>query len=183
VSAYGQFCPAFRAMELLGERWTMLVVRELLLGSRHFNQLRPIVDALGAWGVRWIPELGEEDLDPHLLLWDMHRNVDLTAVPAGRTTIQFTFRDVVGPARAWWITIMGDEVDVCDFDPGYPVTVTVETGLRTLVEVWRGDLSWSGALHSGALALDGPGPARRAFPGWFRLSGFAAVPRQARTSR
>jgi len=43
------------------------------------------VDALGRWGVRWIPELGDEDLDPHLLLWDMHRNVDL-----------------------------------CDFDPGYP---------------------------------------------------------------
>jgi DNA-binding HxlR family transcriptional regulator len=27
-------------MELLDERWTMLVVRELLLGSRHFNDLR-----------------------------------------------------------------------------------------------------------------------------------------------
>jgi DNA-binding HxlR family transcriptional regulator len=27
-------------MELLDERWTMLVVRELLLGSRHFNELR-----------------------------------------------------------------------------------------------------------------------------------------------
>jgi hypothetical protein len=24
---------------------------------------------------RWIPELGDADLDPHLLLWDMHRNV------------------------------------------------------------------------------------------------------------
>jgi DNA-binding HxlR family transcriptional regulator len=27
-------------MELLDERWTMLVVRELLLGSAHFNDLR-----------------------------------------------------------------------------------------------------------------------------------------------
>jgi DNA-binding HxlR family transcriptional regulator len=27
-------------MELLDERWTLLVVRELLLGSRHFNDLR-----------------------------------------------------------------------------------------------------------------------------------------------
>jgi DNA-binding HxlR family transcriptional regulator len=27
-------------MELLDERWTMLVVRELLLGSKHFNELR-----------------------------------------------------------------------------------------------------------------------------------------------
>jgi DNA-binding HxlR family transcriptional regulator len=29
MSGYGQFCPAAKAMELLDERWTMLVVREL----------------------------------------------------------------------------------------------------------------------------------------------------------
>ena len=40
MSAYGQFCPASKAVELLDERWTVLVVRELLLGSRHFNELR-----------------------------------------------------------------------------------------------------------------------------------------------
>ena len=40
MSGYGQFCPVAKAMELLDERWTMLVVRELLLGSRHFNDLR-----------------------------------------------------------------------------------------------------------------------------------------------
>jgi DNA-binding HxlR family transcriptional regulator len=27
-------------MEILDERWTLLVIRELLLGSRHFNDLR-----------------------------------------------------------------------------------------------------------------------------------------------
>ena len=37
---YGQFCPVAKAMELLDERWTMLVVRELMMGSRHFNDLR-----------------------------------------------------------------------------------------------------------------------------------------------
>ena len=40
MSGYGQFCPVAKAMELLDERWTMLVVRELLLGSTHFNDLR-----------------------------------------------------------------------------------------------------------------------------------------------
>src|SRR5215208_2346660 len=40
MSGYGQFCPVAKAMELLDERWTLLVVRELLLGSRHFNELR-----------------------------------------------------------------------------------------------------------------------------------------------
>jgi DNA-binding HxlR family transcriptional regulator len=39
-SSYHQFCPVAKAMELLDERWTMLVIRELLAGSRHFNDLR-----------------------------------------------------------------------------------------------------------------------------------------------
>src|SRR5258708_38672793 len=40
MSTYGQFCPIAKAMELLDERWTLLVVSELLRGSVHFNDLR-----------------------------------------------------------------------------------------------------------------------------------------------
>ena len=40
-----------------------------------------MVEAVGAWGARWIGEIGERDLDPKLLLWDMHRNVVLSEVP------------------------------------------------------------------------------------------------------
>jgi DNA-binding HxlR family transcriptional regulator len=39
VTRYGQYCPIAKALELLGERWTLLVVRELLMGSRRFNDL------------------------------------------------------------------------------------------------------------------------------------------------
>ena len=37
---YGQFCPVSRAAEILAERWTPLVVRELLCGSVRFNDLQ-----------------------------------------------------------------------------------------------------------------------------------------------
>ncbi|MGH9457691.1 MAG: winged helix-turn-helix transcriptional regulator [Thermoanaerobaculia bacterium] len=37
--SYGQFCPVALASELVAERWTPLVVRELLCGSRGFNDL------------------------------------------------------------------------------------------------------------------------------------------------
>ena len=40
MKGYGSFCPVAKAAEILTERWTPLVLRELLLGSRHFNQLR-----------------------------------------------------------------------------------------------------------------------------------------------
>jgi DNA-binding HxlR family transcriptional regulator len=38
-SGYGQFCTVARAADILCERWTPLVVRELLCGSRRFNDL------------------------------------------------------------------------------------------------------------------------------------------------
>jgi DNA-binding HxlR family transcriptional regulator len=37
---YAQFCPLARATELLGERWTLLVVRDLLTGPLRFSDLR-----------------------------------------------------------------------------------------------------------------------------------------------
>ena len=39
AQGYGQFCPVSRAAEILAERWTPLVVRELLCGSVRFNDL------------------------------------------------------------------------------------------------------------------------------------------------
>lgn len=37
---YGQFCPVAQAAEVLTERWTLLVLRELLMGSTRFNELQ-----------------------------------------------------------------------------------------------------------------------------------------------
>jgi len=40
MAGYGQFCSVARAHEVVGGRWTLLVVRELLCGSRRFNDIR-----------------------------------------------------------------------------------------------------------------------------------------------
>ena len=40
MAGYGQFCAVARAHEAVGGRWTILVVRELLCGSRRFNDIR-----------------------------------------------------------------------------------------------------------------------------------------------
>lgn len=223
-ATYGQFCPVAKAMELLDERWTLLVVRELVAGSRTFSdlrrgvprmsptllskrlqqlvragvvgrdddgrylltraglELRPVVEAIGTWGTRWIGELGDADLDPKLLLWDMHRNVDHDAVPPGRTVIRFWFAELGPRTREWWLVLDGGEADVCDADPGHPVAVTVRTGLRDLVRVWRGDLAWPAAVRAGLIAVDGPSALSRAVPSWFTLSPFAAVPRPVPTA-
>jgi len=36
---YGQYCPIAKAVEILGDRWTLLIARDLLTGTCHFNEL------------------------------------------------------------------------------------------------------------------------------------------------
>jgi len=40
TDSYGQFCPVAMASEIFCTRWTPLIMRELLAGSTHFNELR-----------------------------------------------------------------------------------------------------------------------------------------------
>jgi DNA-binding HxlR family transcriptional regulator len=44
---YGQMCPIARSLDVLGERWTLLIVRELLLGPKRFKDLLGELPAMG----------------------------------------------------------------------------------------------------------------------------------------
>ena len=37
---YGEFCPIAKASEILAERWTILILRELIMGGRRFSELQ-----------------------------------------------------------------------------------------------------------------------------------------------
>jgi DNA-binding HxlR family transcriptional regulator len=39
MSVYGQFCPVARASEIFAERWTPLILREILAGRHHFSEI------------------------------------------------------------------------------------------------------------------------------------------------
>jgi DNA-binding HxlR family transcriptional regulator len=43
---YRHFCPAARALEVVGEKWSLLIVRDLLAGPRRFGDLRRSLTAI-----------------------------------------------------------------------------------------------------------------------------------------
>ncbi|SHG49480.1 winged helix-turn-helix transcriptional regulator [Streptoalloteichus hindustanus] len=45
--SYGQFCGLAHALDLVGDRWTLLVVRELLLGPRRYTELLADLPGIG----------------------------------------------------------------------------------------------------------------------------------------
>ena len=40
MRSYAQYCPVAKATEILGDRWTLLILREMLGGATGFNQLQ-----------------------------------------------------------------------------------------------------------------------------------------------
>lgn len=38
-TSYGQYCPISHALDILGERWSLLIIRDLLVGTTRFNDL------------------------------------------------------------------------------------------------------------------------------------------------
>ena len=50
-SVYQHFCPAARALEVVGEKWSLLIVRDLLAGPRRFSELRRSLAAITS---RWL---------------------------------------------------------------------------------------------------------------------------------
>lgn len=221
---YGQFCPVAKAAEIVAERWTPLVMRELLCGSRHFNDLRrgvprmspsllsqrltrledeglverqvtpeggsayrltaagealrPVIEALGTWGKRWVRRsTSAEELDPDLLMWDLHRRLHLDRLPPGRTVIRFEFTDMAAPQRFYWLIVEAGEVDVCLKEPGFEVDLLAAAPLRVMTAIWLGDRSVADARRAGDLDLRGPAALRRHFADWLKRSLFADVER------
>ncbi len=112
ATKYHQYCSISQAMEVIGERWTLLVVRELLAGSRQFNdiarglpamsrsmltkhlptqaceELRPALHVLGNWAVKWVmQDPTAEECDAKQLMWRAHSRLDTSVLPAGRRAV------------------------------------------------------------------------------------------------
>lgn len=221
MKGYGQFCPIAKASEVLGERWTNLVIRELGAGSDTFNDLRkglplmspsilstrlksleksgivdrkennsnvrysltkageeltPIILQLGTWGHRWVrSDLTEDDLDPSLLIWDIHRNLDAEFFKGECAVIHFEFTDYVSKMRNWWIVITHGDVDVCLKDPGYEVDLKVSSDLKTMTAIWMGDTTVMKALRENLVELTGSSHLKKNITVWLGTNYYADV--------
>lgn len=140
------------------------------------EELRSVVEALGVWGRRWLPtDYREQDLDPRLLVWDIHRNVHLDQVPR-RTVVELHFPDAPAGRRGYWLILGPERAEVCLSHPGGEIDLHLSSDVRTLTNVWMGSTTWASALRAGTLRLTGSAELRRALPRWLKLSHFAQIP-------
>jgi DNA-binding HxlR family transcriptional regulator/putative sterol carrier protein len=48
VKTYGQYCPVAHALDRIGDRWELLIVRELMLGQRRYTDLAEALPGIGS---------------------------------------------------------------------------------------------------------------------------------------
>jgi DNA-binding HxlR family transcriptional regulator len=214
VKPYGQYCPISRSAEVLGDRWTIHIVRDLLTGTTRFNELirgnpglsrallsqrlrklqadgiiarhldgsyrlteagrdlQPLVFGMATWAARWtFGEPNHNELDPDLLLWWLHRQLDPTQLPRPRFTVHVHFTD---HPKHYWI-VAEEEASLCLTDPGFDIDVTLHTQLADLYRTYLGHTSLAEAQRRHVADLDGSRNAVRAFFEAFRQSPVASI--------
>src|SRR3989442_15141656 len=200
VPEYGQFCPVSRGAEIFAERWTPLILRELLNGAHRFSELqvglprisrnllaqrlaslahagvierrpakrgrgfsyhltsageelRPVVEALGAWGYRWGgADLPSGQLDPVLLMWFIRRRLRVQSLRRARTVVRFDFRR---PRRAFWLRIQPQAGGLCFTDESFRVELAVDADLAALTAGWLGRMRLAEGVAGGLIPLSG----------------------------
>jgi DNA-binding HxlR family transcriptional regulator len=219
---YGQFCPIAKATELLGERWMLLVLRELFLGSHRYSELQrglsrispslltkrlkeleqagiivrkavrgrrgheyyltpagkelqPLIENLAVWGMRWARgQLRDDELDVEFLMWDIQRRLQLDKLPDGETVFCFIFNDI-DRYNNWWLIVRDGNIDLCTENQGLDVDLYIRSSLRTMVEVWEGDLPLQTALHDEQILVQGNKQLAKTMPTWFGINPFSDV--------
>jgi DNA-binding HxlR family transcriptional regulator len=101
---YHQFCPAARALDLVGERWTLLVARELMFGPKRFTDLQ---DGLPGIGPNMLAERLRSLQDAGVV-----RRTKLPA-PAGSTVYELTelgegLEPVLKELFRWGLNFIGE---------------------------------------------------------------------------
>lgn len=121
---YGQYCPISRALEVLGERWSLLIVRDMLVGATRFNDLARGLPGLSrsllAKPLRQLETAGIVDwVDGSYLLTEAGRELMPIVFGIGEWGARWAFDDP-DPAEldpellVWW---MHNRIDTSDL-PG-----------------------------------------------------------------
>jgi DNA-binding HxlR family transcriptional regulator len=159
MRSYGQFCGVARALDLVGERWALLVVRELILGPKRFTDL-----AAG------LPGIGTNVLTARLRELEQGGVVQrrVLAPPAGSTVYELTpygreLEPVLLALGRWGVLSMGPRRPDQTLRSGWigvalrAFAAPPASGLEGTVELRLEDSVFHVRLAGGEVAvLDGP---------------------------
>src|ERR687895_151525 len=152
---YEQYCPLAHALGVVGERWTLLVVRELLHGPKRYTDLAEGLPGIGTyalarWGARSLgPPTPEDELYPE---WGVNALPALFNAEAARGLTE-TYVFAVGP-DTFTARIENGHLHAC-VEAAKNADLRVETDMDTFFGLASGDLSPRDAVATGRAKIQG----------------------------
>ncbi|WP_457300518.1 winged helix-turn-helix transcriptional regulator [Phyllobacterium sp. P5_D12] len=139
------------------------------------DELEPIVLELGKWAHRNVDaEVTLENLDAKLLMWNMRRKININALPARRSVIEFTYPELPKEEQNFWLIAKpGTPVDLCSLDPGHDVDLFVSADLKAMTSAWIGCSTLRAEISRGKISLIGDMAIAASIDSWLGRSTFA----------
>lgn len=216
---YGEVCPVSKAASVLCERWTLQIIREMLMGASRFSEfqrylpklspallntrlrtleeqgiilrkrisgktgyeyhltpaglgLKPLLKAFGQWGMTWaFDSIDDGELNPAVIVRDFAYAMDTSQLPSGDTTLQFNILEPE-PVRKF-VLVRDGMAQQCDESIGYEVDIYLSASLKTLYQIWFGEISVATAREQELLKVIGASHYTNNVSKWLRTSQFA----------
>jgi hypothetical protein len=166
VRTYGPYCPIARASELLAERWSFIILRNIvLIGCRTLRDRRGRAGSVSWAAVEAVAGLGARrgGRDPSQA---RRSGLDLRAYPGGPG---FEYPTLSGPGGRGWLLIERGDAEICEKHPGGDEDLVVVVSDPVAFARWDlGELGWSDAVRGGAIEVQGSRALARALPTWKR---------------
>ena len=107
--SYGQFCGLARSLDRIGDRWTLLIVRELLLGDRSFRDLQAALDGISPTVLtQRLTELAEDALVVRNEAPRRSKSVAYSLTDAGRA-LEPAILELIRWGSRWMLQGPGDD--------------------------------------------------------------------------
>lgn len=217
---YSEACPISKAASILCERWTLQIIREMMMGASRFselqkylprlspallnsrlrtleaegivmrrripgkkgfeyrltpagNELKPLLSEFGKWGMSWVFRSMEGDqLNFAVIVRDFAFALDMRELPSGESVIQFTVQSEREAARKF-IMARDGIAQACDENLGNDVDVYISADLKTLYQVWYGEIAVDSACRKNLMKVVGTPAYTKTISRWLRTSQFA----------
>lgn len=107
--SYGQFCGLARSLDRIGDRWTLLIVRELLLGDQTFRELQAALSGISpSLLTKRLIELADDGLVVRNEAPQRSKSVEYSLTDAGRS-LEPVILELIRWGSRWMLHGPGDD--------------------------------------------------------------------------
>ena len=153
---YGQFCPIAKATEIIGEKWTILIIRELLMGGSRFNELQ-----------RGLSLISPTILSKRLESLSQHGLIVKKEISGQKGYEYFpteSCKELLPVIRS-----------LGDWGMRW-ARANLTSSVKSLADIWMGESTYKKAVNDGSLKVVGNKTLTRNITAWMSNSLFADLP-------